>query len=200
MLQEQEILMDAEKHVTEMITRDIPKTRYFHGLAHTQTVVFRSYEIARFYQIPDEQMLILRLAAWFHDVGYCMGSEDHEHYSAQIMRNHCESILPEHQIADIHRIILSTKLSTDPGCLLEEIICDADLYHLGSHQYEKWAMLLKKEVEHYHHVTIPQEAWMRENIGFFVRHKYFTGYANYHWNPQKEINLSEMKEKLKLMC
>ena len=196
MVHKTQILIKAERHVSELIQHELPKGRHFHNLKHTQSVVLRCHEMSNFYKISTEEKMLLHLAGWFHDIGYCVSSEEHEVHSVQVMRNFLEPHLSDAQLDQIDDMIMATTLTASPRCRLEQIICDADLHHLGSHNYGKWSELLKREIEHYTNATIPHDTWARENADFFINHKYFTGFANYYWRPQKEINLQSLKEKL----
>ena len=44
----------------------------YHNLEHTRSVVERTQEIAAHYQLDENDMLAVYVAAWFHDVGHLL--------------------------------------------------------------------------------------------------------------------------------
>ena len=64
----------------------------------------------------DEEILLLKTAALFHDVGHTIDYDNHEYYGTQIARE----MLPEFnythdQIDHICQLIMSTKLPPKPN-------------------------------------------------------------------------------------
>ncbi len=56
----------------------------FHTIEHTEEVVESASIMADYYKLNEEDRLILLIAAWFHDVGYIIGSAaGHEDLSMQ---------------------------------------------------------------------------------------------------------------------
>ena len=62
----------AEVHVTEMFQKLQPAHLVFHNLEHTENVVRKVNEIAGHYNLSEEDMMIVYIAAWFHDTGYLL--------------------------------------------------------------------------------------------------------------------------------
>jgi predicted metal-dependent HD superfamily phosphohydrolase len=84
------------------------------------------------------------MSAWFHDIGNCRVSRDHEGASIDIFGQFAASIGLANGIKNYtEQQIRATKINHRPQNLLEKIICDADLHHLdcmiirdGQHCYE----------------------------------------------------------------
>ncbi len=185
----------VEKFVSDLLREKLPAFRTFHNPNHTWQVVRKCIELCSFYKISPELTSAVVAAAWFHDTGYCNGNQNHEEESVKIASsflkdNHIEDSV----IAEVDRLIRITKLSVRPETLDEMIIRDADMYHLGSDEYKKWADLLKLEKEKEWKTEIPQQQWREENIQFFGQHYYFTTYAVEHWGPKKEHNLQQLQQ------
>ena len=68
-----QILIEAEKFVKEIFKKKLNPLFVFHNLKHTKQVVNAAREIAKHYQLNDEDQFVLLLAAWFHDTGFCIG-------------------------------------------------------------------------------------------------------------------------------
>ena len=54
----------------------------------------------------------------------------------------------------------------NPNNILEEIICDADLYHLGTNDFDKKGELYKNEIEALQGFKIPEKDWLQNNLKF----------------------------------
>lgn len=189
-----ELLTQVETYVRELLGSQLPATRTFHTVDHTVGVVRACQTLASHYGFPGPAMEVLLTAAWFHDTGYVRGGANHEQESVKIAVRFLQdfNLSPEFYFK-IEGLINATKISVGPVGLLEEILCDADLSHLGSTDYETWSLLLKKEFELITGKPMTLKAWNKQNIFFFKNHVYYTGYAREHWEPVKQINLSRLQ-------
>src|SRR5690606_22485979 len=115
-----------ESHDTEKLS--------FHNMLHVYEVVEAAGKMATYYKLEERERAIVLIASYFHDLGYCNeGQLDHEIRSAEA----AESFLRKHQadagmIESVKNCILATRMPQSPKNLLEEIVCDADLSHLGT--------------------------------------------------------------------
>ena len=155
---------------------EIPELLY-HNLAHTEFVVKKTHEIAANYKLDETEIFILSAAAWFHDTGQLFGeTKDHEKRSVSIIRDYLKTKEIENKIIDsVEGCIMATKLPHNPATLLEEIICDADTYNLGTKEFLKTDKQLKKEFELRN--NIQKEKWEKISLHFLETHKYFTPYS-----------------------
>src|SRR5690606_37012723 len=115
---------------------------------------------------------------YFHDIGYCgYGKEGHEERSADIAEAFLkEKMVDAKVIAAIRECILATKMPQTPKNLLEEIVCDADLFHFGSEYFDIRNKLMRQEAEAYGH-TENKEEWRKNTIKLMEGHHYHTEYA-----------------------
>ena len=60
----------TEQYVTKLFHANTSENLVFHNIDHTKYVVEKTKEIAAHYKLNDEELLILFIAAWFHDTGY----------------------------------------------------------------------------------------------------------------------------------
>src|SRR6476619_6394579 len=127
-----------EEYVTGLFEQMHDPAHVFHNLEHTQNVVKRTKEIAGHYKLTEDEMLILFSAAWFHDTGHLFTEPSkHEEMSIEIMKKFMAGkVNDENIISEIEACILSTKLPRHPKNLLQQIICDADTYHLGTKDFK----------------------------------------------------------------
>ena len=147
----------------------------FHNLKHTEKVVERAREIAANYDLSPEQQCILYVAAWFHDTGHLfVDPAMHEVKSAELMKNYCIQLgMPADFIKQAEDCIMATKLPRDPKNLLQEIICDADTYHLGTKEFKSTNKQIKKEYT-LRKVKSPNTNWNVNALEFLEGHKFYT--------------------------
>jgi predicted metal-dependent HD superfamily phosphohydrolase len=191
-----DILDKAREAVQQIFVNQVPVSYVFHNMQHTLRVVQAVEEIASGENLSEEDLLAVKLAAWFHDTGYSRGYEGHEKLSAEIASDFCEHQGLEATITDkVKSCILATTMPQMPSNRLEEILCDADMAHLGSGRYEEASKLLRKELNQVFNKDIGKKAWRRTNILFLQMHKYFTPYAQQNYEPVKQAHLRALREK-----
>ncbi|HOU97907.1 MAG TPA: adenylate/guanylate cyclase domain-containing protein [Bacteroidales bacterium] len=184
---------DLEEFMLDKLERELPKYLYYHNLKHTMDVVIQAEIIGRGEGISEEEMLLLKTAALFHDSGQTVQSKGHEQISAQI----AQEILPKYgysieQINIICDIIKATELPPKPQTLLQNIICDADLDYLGRSDFIPVSNTLYKEL-HEQKLIGSMDDWNRLQIKFLSAHQYFTETAN----KLREVNKQTQIERLK---
>lgn len=168
----------------------------YHNLRHTESVASYAKQIARHYQLGERDYFIVVASAWMHDLGYTLERANHEAEGAGAAAIFLGNL--DLQIADIDAVkgcILATKLPQDPHNLLEEIVCDADLYHLGTSHFSELSKSMRKEAEEASNIKISKDDWRVKTINFLESHTYHTEYAKLLLNDQKQKNLEELKEK-----
>lgn len=165
------------------------KDLLYHNLQHTQDVVKHSEEIADFYSLNERERFILQAAAWFHDTGHLVhGAEGHENASVKIMENFFENFTIDNEtVKAIAACIGFTRLPSQPDSLVAQILCDADLYHLGTEEFSHTNELVKKELELRTNVKV--ENWRQATIDFFKSHHFHTTYCSTFLNAGKQRNL-----------
>jgi hypothetical protein len=197
--QQLSLLRDAQAYVTELIQTKVNKTVRFHTLEHTREVVRACEEISEHdhYQLSDEDKVALLVGAWFHDTGYSSGrAKDHETVSLQ----HATEFLAKHTATQelTHKVIScinATRMPQNPTTTIERIICDADLFHLGTDAFKEKNRLLREELKEFGGEDFSKKEWRRLNIEFLENHKYFTAYGREKLQPVKDVYLAELKGK-----
>src|SRR5687768_7442625 len=130
----------------------------YHRITHTENVVTAVTEIANHYRLGEKDFFICVIAAWFHDVGYYEDPAHHEEASARKAEEFLVSNkVDEETTRAIKHCILATKIPQTPSGLLEQIVCDADLYHFGTDDFEIHDKLLRKETELINDIKIKKE-------------------------------------------
>lgn len=198
------ILEKAENTVTDLLTNSLGPEFLFHNLRHTQRVVASTQEIMESMDFSEEQEEVLLIAAWFHDVGYTKGIENHKESSCDIV----EEFLKSHDkmdvyISKVHTCIRATKHSFEPTSIAEQIIRDADTAHLAQKDYLAVAEVLREELSSLGIASYSVKEWRKKNIKMFrLEHRFYTQYAQENWQKGKDKNLKKLikskKKRLKL--
>ena len=124
--------------------------------------------------IQSEPKELLLTAALFHDAGFLKSHKGHEEHSCTMARE----TLPQfeydnHQIDAVCELILATRLPQKPANLFQSIICDSDLFYLGTNHYFASADKLYHEYKHFAMVK-DREDWHDKQIGFLDDHQFTT--------------------------
>lgn len=193
-----DILKISEDYVKNLFKDRLSSAYTYHNLDHTIQVVDKIKILAKEENASPEDTEDLLLAGWFHDLGYIDDSENHEEES----RKMAEKFLKQHQfdddrIAKIGKLILATEKFYRPTNHLENIIKDADLYHLASDDYFNVCENLRQEIKEVHHQKFSKLQWAELNTAFFAKHQFYTKFAQENWQPIKEKNTAKIFDKIK---
>jgi predicted metal-dependent HD superfamily phosphohydrolase len=169
----------------------------YHDKQHTEDMVTAATQIGNHYQLSDRDFFIVQAAAWFHDVGYMIDIQHHEAQSNVLAENFLRKHnVDEADIADIKGCILATQMPQKPITQLEKIVCDADLFHLGTDDFFKKDKQMLKEYNALNHTDIAKLEWRRKSIKFLEDHQYHTDYAQVLLNSGKQANIQTLKNKV----
>ena len=184
---------DIQEVILDKLEKDLRKSMYYHNVKHTVDVVTEVELIGWAEGVSDEEVLLLKTAALFHDTGLTVSYDDHEYQGTLMARQ----MLPEYgytkeQIDRICTLILSTKLPPQPKDLLEKIMCDADLDYLGRTDMIPVSNMLYKELKEQDKIGTLDD-WNRMQIKFISGHQYFTKTAR----SLREVNKQKQIERIK---
>ena len=184
---------DLQELVLDKLEKDLPHNLYYHNIKHTVDVVTQVELIGLGEGVTDEELLLLKTAALFHDTGHTLSYHDHEHHSTLVARE----ILPsfyytQSQVDTICDLIMATKLPPRPGNKLEEIICDADLDYLGRSDMVPVSNALYLELKERSLISSMNE-WNSLQIRFISGHQYFTGTARNLREVNKQLQIERIR-------
>ncbi len=185
-------------YARNMLWRELPEKMTYHTINHTIDVVSSALEIGRKQNLSKEDLEILQLASWFHDLGYTRGCEEHELVGSEMARTFLsKNGYAKESIKKIVGCIMATKMPQSPTNYLEQIMCDADLMHLADEDYFKKADLLHQELEHTKCCKISEKEWLQMNQDFLKKHCFFTDYAKTNYESAVKENLKKVRQRLK---
>lgn len=174
---------------------DLSKLKFHNGI-HTKEVVKAVEDMAKHYKLSEQDRTIVILSAYFHDLGYC-GSvkEEHEIRSADLAASFLrEKKVDSEVITTVRGCILATKMPQSPQNILEEIVCDADLYHFGSDWFDIRNKLMRQEAGAYGYGS-NKEDWRNNTIKLMESHRYHTEYGKKILEEKKQKNIELLKER-----
>lgn len=199
-------MLDVEDYALNLLEERLPENLYYHNVKHTLDVYTQVELIGRSEGVSDEELLLLRTAALFHDIGHIADYQTHEEMGVKI----CSESLPqffysEGQIKQICSLIMATKMPVHPTTLLEGIICDADCDYLGRSDYIPVANKLYEELRE-RGLAGNLSGWVTQQIEFLKGHQYYTKTARNLREENKQSQLNNLlawrqraKEKEKAM-
>jgi predicted metal-dependent HD superfamily phosphohydrolase len=190
------LLDETKQYVTSFFQVHKNEKLVYHNQEHTENVVNAAIEIANHYRLSDQDYFIVVVAAWFHDIGYYFDPAHHEERGATEAGNFLKRKgIDEATILTVSACIYATRLPQTPQTLLEKIVADADLFHLGTARFGEFNKLLRKEYVALHNIEISKEEWRQRTIRLFENHQYHTDYCRLLLTDTKEKNLEKLKAK-----
>lgn len=192
-----QIVNKAKEYVTEYLSNNLSTDYKFHCINHSFEVAKNAYEIGIGSHLENKELDIVLLAAWFHDVGYSKCRKGHEKLSINIAVEFLtKNNFPNKDIQQVKKCIEATKLSHKPISLLEEILSDSDILHIGKKDYLEKSNLLRQELKKNQDLDCSDNEWIKRNIEFMSAHNFYTEYARTNYGPQRLRNIENLKNKL----
>ncbi len=188
---------DLQEIILDKLEKELPDYLYYHNYKHTIDVVNQAELIGYGEKVSDEEILLLKTAALFHDAGHIISYLNHEYYGCQIAKE----MLPqynytEEQIDKICELIMATELPPRPNTLLERIMCDSDLDYLGRIDFVPVSNTLYKELKAQNKIG-DLNLWNKIQVKFLTSHQYFTSTANKLREVNKEKQIERIKSLIK---
>jgi len=185
---------NAEKKVTQLLSKELGAEYLYHNLRHTQRVVANAQELMEGMELAADEKQHIMLAAWWHDTGYIYGAAAHEEKSCEMAQEFlAEENVSKSDIAAICQLIRATKISHEPATLLEELIRDADSGHLAKKDFRSISEMLREELQKTDRAEYSRSEWREINIKMFrTEHRFYTDYAKEHWYTEKDKNLRRL--------
>jgi predicted metal-dependent HD superfamily phosphohydrolase len=192
---ETHILSKVEEHIKQFFKENIPKKYVYHDITHTQDVVRVCRQIGLTYGLPMEDLELLQIAAWFHDSGYTDGPEGHEERSVINAQAYLQNFgYSDKQMSVIAGCIRATKLPQRPLGLMQQIIADADLSHLGEKSYWMRTARVRQELVVAQNKLMDEEEWLDFELAFMIGHQYHTDVAKELFEKRKFKHIVQLRK------
>ncbi|GGG99862.1 Pycsar system effector family protein [Mucilaginibacter phyllosphaerae] len=192
-----ELLQKVRDYALQYYKKHADDRLVYHDKEHTEGMVTAAAQIGNHYQLNDRDFFIIQTAAWFHDLGYMVDLEHHEAQSAVLAQNFLQKYnAADEDIEAVKSCIMATKMPQKPASLLDMIVCDADLFHLGTDDFFKNDKKLFKEMKALYATDMSKLEWRQKSIKFLEGHHYHTDYCQVLLNSGKQENLNILKNKV----
>lgn len=184
---------DIQEIILDKLEKELPVYLFYHNVKHTVDVVTEVELIGWAENCTDEEILLLKTAGLFHDVGHVIAYDNHEYHGTVIARE----MLPRFnyspaQIDKICEIIMATKLPPQPSNLLESIICDSDLDYLGRSDFIPVSNTLYEELKAQNKMGTLND-WNKIQVKFISGHQYFTATARSLREVNKQLQIERIQ-------
>jgi uncharacterized protein len=187
----------ARQYAEHRLEQELAPHFVYHGIAHTRDEVVPAVEaLAHMEGIRGKSLLLLKTAAWYHDLGFVENHVYHELVGARIVAEMLPSFgYRQEDIEVVRWAILATALPQSPQNILEQILTDADLDVLGQIDFMKRNGDLRRELA-FLGKEFTDEQWYAQQLKFIEGHQYFTAAAHTLRDAQKAMNIHDLKKAL----
>lgn len=185
-------------YVYDLFKKRLPKDVLYHSYEHTFETAKAAEKIGKDEGLDETELLLVTLAAWFHDAGYTEGHVDHERRSVAIAHEFLKGEqLTRQQRQEVERLILSTRPEHEPEDLLERVLHDADVVHIGKRKkFFRFSELLRQELERRQGRVYSEQEWAEVQLDFLTRTDFRTETAQNLYGEARRDNLVAVQEKL----
>ena len=184
--------------IINKLKQELPNDLYYHGPHHTLDVIDSAERIGKSEGLNEEEIMLIKLAALFHDSGFLNKYQNNEVEGAKFAKE----FLPKYGFTDqqvdlVEGMILATVIPQKPTNHLEEIICDADLDYLGrsKEEFDKISDSLAKELVKYKFLKTTSD-WDPIQVKFLESHRYFTDTCKKDRRSGKIERLREIHDRI----
>jgi uncharacterized protein len=188
--------LNVEGTIISLMRAQLKPYLKYHCVEHTHRVIHKAIEIGTYEKLNAHDLILVQLAALFHDAGFLMEEENHEKSSCKIARQYLAPYnLSTEDQEKICGMIMSTNIPQVANNILEMVVADADLEYLGTDDYGEISTRLLEEIRH-KNPSFSDFDWLKLQIYFLESHHFFTEYAREKLIPIKKNNLSRLKSEL----
>ena len=192
------IIKSSSEFVTKLLNENLPSEFTYHNHIHAREVFEAVTELGKNSSLPNEELEIIQVAAWFHDTGFIRSYLDHEYKSIEIVKEYLENIhYPEEKIDKITDIIIMTEMGNIPASLSEKIMRDADILHIGKEEFYSKSLTLKSEWESIDRKKFTELEWLQSSLEFINSTLFYTDYAKSKYERGRQKNISRLNEMIK---
>lgn len=190
-------LDQARQYALRRLECELSPRLFYHRLAHTRDDVVPAAErYLAMIGVNGEASLLVRTAAYFHDLGFIERATNHEAIGVQI----AAEVLPNFGYEPTHiwtigGMILATKLPQSPHTLLEQVLADADLDLLGRDDFLALNQALRAELAASGKL-MTDEQWYDGQLRFIQSHRYWTAAARALRDARKQENIEALTKLL----
>ena len=181
--------------IRDRLTHSLHPEYHYHNIRHTMDVIEQSQIIGAAEGLNKRELLLLKIAALFHDTGFLKNRKDHESTSVEYFKIAATNQLSPEDIIQISQSIMSTKMPQMPFNQIDKVLCDADLDYLGREDFIAIAGALFREMNFCDEIQSEGE-WDLLQVQFLSRHQFHTQFSKNNRGPRLIKNLEWVQARL----
>ncbi|TBW27603.1 HD domain-containing protein [Gramella sp. KN1008] len=180
------------KKIYKRLQNELPPYLFYHDAEHTRLVVNQARFIAEKEGLPEGNIELIEIACLYHDTGFLIKAEDHEEKSCELaMQELPQYDFTKAEIENICGMIRATKIPQKPNNMNEKVVADADLFYLGTSNYDFFSKKLYRELKMLK-PNITDEEWLEIQVSFLKSHHFHTPFGIKVLEPVKQQNLQAL--------
>lgn len=187
----------VQEYVMQFFQAERERILPYHNELHTLEMVEAARQISNHYQLSEQEIFVVTTAAWLHGLGYYSANsqEPEKEAAAQARTVLTAAGVDDALIEQVAACILASRLPQEPAGKLEQILCDAVLFDLGSEAFPEKSKLMRKEAALISQEDIGKEEWRQQMIELLQNHHYHTDYCRVLLEAKKKENLKRLVKK-----
>lgn len=172
------MIREVENYCCDLLVKSDCAKLPFHNLEHTKEVVSNVGVIAEYLGLSPEETELVATAAWFHDTGHSEVYQGHEEVSKGLAETFLEKEgYPKEKLTNVLSCIDATKMPQQPENSYSEILCDADVFHIGTPDFFFKKLLLRMEWDLKGIMKVTDIEWHKLNRDFLHDHHFHSKYG-----------------------
>ena len=180
-------------NVHSLLASQLDTSLKYHTKEHSDDVTNMAIALGASDQLDAHSLLLLGIAAAYHDAGFIEHRNDHEIVSAKLAERAMEADgrFSKEDITLTRQMILDTKLqpngpSHKVRSRLSSWLIDADLANLGRSDFLTQTELLADELQ------VPMDLMLKESLTLMNRHEWLSPAGKINLGMQKDLNKSKL--------
>jgi len=191
------IIEKSKSFIRERFDNGDTSKLHYHNWNHTLSVYDSAMVIAGNSGFDMRDTEAIGIAAIFHDIGYLNGWENHEEEGAGIAADFLKGEdYPQQRIEQVKGMIRATRINAIPTSVMEEVIKDADLAHLGMDDYYTHYTNMLREMRDMKHMNISDKEWCAKSLDFMHNQKYYSEQGIKMYRETKNKNIINLRKKM----
>ncbi|TVR38668.1 MAG: HD domain-containing protein [Cryomorphaceae bacterium] len=190
------LLCDVSVYVSDLFENQKFDNILFHNAGHARFVEGEVIKLGHIEGVEQTQLLLIRLAAWLHDVGYLKNPANHEEAGADMASEILSGSLAGDQLTEVRRLILSTRPHFKPEDVPAMILRDADSAYASTSQFFQESENLRREWERLDLRHFSDEEWLEQNLRYLENIRWNTRAAEQLYSGGLRENIAKLKRQI----
>ncbi|WP_067034445.1 HD domain-containing protein [Allomuricauda sp. CP2A] len=184
----------AKDHCTRLLLNGSCSKLPFHNIEHTKEVVDNARLISSYLGFTGDETEPILIAAWFHDTGLSKTYIGHEEVSKALASEFLKKMhYDPDRLETVLECIDATKMPQCPKNKYAEVLCDADLFHIGTPNFFFKKLLLRREWAVNGIMNVNEMEWHHINFKFLHENHFKTRYGKDILEKGKLVNEAKVK-------